>query len=191
MAALLDRVRGVIRAEWVRVRGGVPIDQNLEMRLLNELMTAFATGKVIPGYRKDASGQCQMNWAELACFGRWYAILNDDQRAWTLDSFSDGFREPWAQPGEYPWPPAPSPCTQASAEAEAEWCSQYADGGKCTQSWCCPDSVYGDPAYVQGGSSSASNTKWLAMGIGGLALAGLLAVVIFETKPSSRAVAAR
>lgn len=160
------------------------MDSNLEMRLLNELMTAMSTGKVIPGFKKDASGQCTINWAELACFGRWYALLDDEQRKWTMDSLADGVREPWAQGGEYPWPPAPAACTPSSADSEASWCAKYTEKGQCHHLWCCPEEVYNDPVYTSTGSSKNDNTKWIALGAAGIVVAGVLAFLISEAKPA-------
>jgi hypothetical protein len=176
MGNFLDEVRGVIRNEWIRVRGGAPLDPNFEMRLLNELMTAFSVGKVIPGYRPDESGQCTMHWAELACFGRWYSLLNEPQRLEALDAFTYGVREPWAQAGEEIWPPPPTPCTPDSSTTEATWCTENAPDGTCSNLWCCPSEVYSDPAYT--GKGKSKDNKWLAIGLGALGAAAVAAVVI-------------
>ena len=179
MAEFIDRLRTVLHNEWIRVRGGAPLDSTLEMRLANELLTAFSVGKVIPGYLRSANGDCEMHWEQFACFARWYSLLNEEQRADALDVFSSGIQTPWAEQGEYPWPPGPYPCAEGSLQSEAEWCAKYTDEGVCRNQWCCPPEVYSDPAYV-GGSTKSNNKKWIALGLGALAAAGVVAFVISE-----------
>jgi hypothetical protein len=182
MGPFLDEVRAVIRNEWIRVRGGSPLDPHFEARLLNELMTAFSVGKVIPGYRPGASGACEMHWAELACFARWYSLLDVTQRIQALDRFTYGSREPWLDPGEEIWPPAPSPCTPQSATTEATWCAENTDSGSCPNLWCCPPEVYTDPLYT--GKGKSDDNKWMAIGLGALAAATVAAVVVYAATPS-------
>jgi hypothetical protein len=191
MAAFLDRVRAVIRNEWLRVRGGSPLDPNLEMSLLNDLLNAFSMGKVIPGYYPNAQGACEMHWDELACFGRWYSLLNEEQRMEALDNFTYGVAAPWLEPGEYAWPPSPARCTDASAEQEAAWCAQYAENGVCKSQWCCPPEVYGDPVYAGAKESSKGSTKLIALGVGALTAAAIAAWLISSSAEPRYVVASK
>lgn len=183
MGDFIDRLRSVLHNEWTRVRGGAPLDSNVEMKLTNELLTSFSVGKVIPGYRPNAQGACEMHWNEFACFARWYSLLSEGQRNDALDAFSYGVRTPWTEEGEYAWPPAPAPCDAGSADREAEWCSQYTDEGVCKNQWCCPPEVYEDPVYAGGSSKSSDSTKWIALGLGAIVAAGAVALLISQAEP--------
>lgn len=142
----LDLVRQLMVDEWVRLRG-LSMDQAETNRLTSELMAAFNTGKVIPGFYQDAQGNCFMHWNELACFARWYARLYGPERLDALDSLAAGSRAPWAEVGEYVWPPPPTLCGPNSSTEEAEYCAENPNPeGTCPQ-YCCPEDVWNDPTF--------------------------------------------
>ena len=178
----LDVVRGIILDEWVRALGSTPV---MASQRLDELMGAMSVGRVIPGFRIAADGQCFMYWNELACFSRWYARLYAEERGQVLDALADGSSAPWTDPGEVVWPPSPELCTAATIARDAAYCQEYpSPDGTCPQ-YCCPEEVYRDPAYdpetgkwakeLSGGSGS----KWTGVAIfGATAVAAIGAVLL-------------
>jgi hypothetical protein len=170
---VLAEVRNVIAYEWSRSAAGSPVppfSPEQQEQFLDELLTAMATGHVIPGFYLTEEG-CVMEWGDLACFGRWYGQLTGQGRAVALTELASGNPFPWIRTGGQPSPaPAPSHCVDGMSEQE--------------HAYCCPSDVWGDPRYdvpigqfpQQVKSSSWAKTALLTVAAVGVVLAAGLVI---------------
>lgn len=163
-----DKLRLVFLREWARVvlgeaallefddslrAGAVPkvdpaVDADIEA-----VITAMATGKVIPGLWYSSDGKCFQDWTVTACFARHYMqqMLGKAKIQQALASGDTTVLEDKAM----------SPCQVGPMTAN-----------------CCPTSVWADPAYLNMDREvSKPSTSWWKLGAIALGL-GLTAAWI-------------
>lgn len=160
-------VRGTIRYEWIRLRreiaaqGNLPADEaeKINEQWLEDLIAACVAGRVLPGFYRQTDRTCVMAWEDLACFARWYAQLSGLQAEEIRDrlSYSDEF--PWADGGEFGFPPKFDPCDSSMTVNQ--------------RAYCCPESVWADSLYHTGSTPSfePSSSNWgVWLGVAGAIL---------------------
>lgn len=158
-------VRRVIKREWIRLRyGSAAINKIYDLTpayaaLLEELVAALQAAQMVPGLATspDSDGKCLMNWLKLACFGRYYGMLDGPSRRELLSMIADGQGEAeWAQ----------------SELLGHQWyfCIPAPDATDPQAEWCCDPDITTDPYYAQLASDVDPDAgQDPAPGIGGFA----------------------
>lgn len=116
-----------------------------------------------PGYKDGV-----MNWADFACFARYYAMLDKDTRQVVCSNMSKGFPDPWnveTKDGRTILPSPLAPCSSTSSEQDM---------------FCCPKDLRGDMFYagsMPGKERPWSLTEWILMGAGAVAAVSTVVLV--------------
>ena len=175
-AAFMAAVRGTIRYEWIRLRreiaaqGKLPPEEaeQINEHWLEDLIAACVAGRVIPGFYRQIDRSCLMAWEDLACFARWYAQLSGLQAEEIRDRLSFGDEFPWADGGEFGFPPKFDPCTNTMTVDQ--------------RAYCCPEAVWTDSNYHTGSPPNfdKSSSSWAWLGAAGAVLlaGGIVAVAV-------------
>lgn len=111
----------------------------------------------LPGMKNDV-----MNWAEFACFARYYAMLDIGAAAVVCSNMAKGFADPWNVETSDGRTILPSPLALC------------ASGSSIKDMYCCPSEVRNDMFYsgsMPGEKHPLSIVEWLLIGAGAVAAA--------------------